>query len=149
MNAVLDVCFALLLGAAAGPATVSLKATHFGMDVSETACYENVLRVAARARVDRPAATAERDSKGSAHRTGPDDADDRRLARPGMNVRMDVIARVRLIAMAVRAGGRWVEIDPGRLDGRRGVCAVALRVVAGQVAPCPHEASGAAAGRAR
>jgi proline dehydrogenase len=32
------------------PATVSLKATHFGMDVSETACYENVLRVATRAR---------------------------------------------------------------------------------------------------
>jgi len=32
------------------PATVSLKATQFGMDVSETACYENVLRVAARAR---------------------------------------------------------------------------------------------------
>jgi len=32
------------------PATISLKATHFGMDVSETACYENVLRVAARAR---------------------------------------------------------------------------------------------------
>ena len=31
------------------PATVSLKATQFGMDVSETACYENVLRVAARA----------------------------------------------------------------------------------------------------
>jgi proline dehydrogenase len=32
------------------PATVSLKATHFGMDVSETACHENVLRVATRAR---------------------------------------------------------------------------------------------------
>jgi proline dehydrogenase len=32
------------------PATVSLKATHFGMDVSETACYENALRVATRAR---------------------------------------------------------------------------------------------------
>jgi len=32
------------------PATVSIKATHFGMDVSETACYENVLRVADRAR---------------------------------------------------------------------------------------------------
>jgi proline dehydrogenase len=32
------------------PATVSLKATQFGMDVSETACYENVLRVAAHAR---------------------------------------------------------------------------------------------------
>jgi len=32
------------------PATVSLKATQFGMDVSETACYENVLRVATRAR---------------------------------------------------------------------------------------------------
>ena len=31
------------------PATVSLKATQFGMDVSETACYDNVLRVAARA----------------------------------------------------------------------------------------------------
>jgi proline dehydrogenase len=32
------------------PATVSLKATQFGMDVSETACFDNVLRVAARAR---------------------------------------------------------------------------------------------------
>jgi proline dehydrogenase len=32
------------------PATVSLKATQFGMDVSEAACYENVLRVAAHAR---------------------------------------------------------------------------------------------------
>jgi proline dehydrogenase len=31
------------------PATVSIKATQFGMDVSETACYDNVLRVAARA----------------------------------------------------------------------------------------------------
>jgi proline dehydrogenase len=31
------------------PATVSLKATHFGMDVSETACFDNVLRVASRA----------------------------------------------------------------------------------------------------
>jgi proline dehydrogenase len=31
-------------------ATISIKATHFGMDVSETACHENVLRVAARAR---------------------------------------------------------------------------------------------------
>jgi proline dehydrogenase len=31
------------------PATVSLKATQFGMDVSETACFDNVLRVAARA----------------------------------------------------------------------------------------------------
>jgi proline dehydrogenase len=31
------------------PATVSLKATHFGMDVLETACYDNVLRVASRA----------------------------------------------------------------------------------------------------
>jgi proline dehydrogenase len=32
------------------PATVSLKATHFGMDVSETSCYDNVLQVARRAR---------------------------------------------------------------------------------------------------
>jgi proline dehydrogenase len=32
------------------PATVSIKATQFGMDISETACYENVLRVAARAK---------------------------------------------------------------------------------------------------
>ena len=32
------------------PATVSIKATQFGMDVSETACYDNVLRVAARAK---------------------------------------------------------------------------------------------------
>ena len=32
------------------PATVSLKATHFGLDVSEAACYDNVLRVASRAK---------------------------------------------------------------------------------------------------
>jgi len=32
------------------PATVSIKATQFGMDVSESACYDNVLRVAARAK---------------------------------------------------------------------------------------------------
>ena len=38
------------IGARGLPATVSLKVTHFGMDVSETACYENVLRVATRAR---------------------------------------------------------------------------------------------------
>jgi len=31
------------------PATVSIKATQFGMDVSETACYDNVLKVAVRA----------------------------------------------------------------------------------------------------
>ncbi len=31
------------------PATVSLKATQFGMDVSETECFDNVRRVAARA----------------------------------------------------------------------------------------------------
>ena len=37
------------IAARALPATVSLKATHFGMDVSEAACYENVLRVASRA----------------------------------------------------------------------------------------------------
>src|SRR4029077_18997788 len=32
------------------PASVSIKATQFGMDVSESACYDNVLRVAARAK---------------------------------------------------------------------------------------------------
>ncbi len=32
------------------PATVSLKATQFGMDVSESACYDNVLEVAMRAK---------------------------------------------------------------------------------------------------
>jgi proline dehydrogenase len=32
------------------PATVSIKATQFGMDVSESACYDNVLRVAVGAR---------------------------------------------------------------------------------------------------
>jgi hypothetical protein len=66
-----------------------------------------------------------------------------------MDVRVGVIAWVRLVAMPVRAGRRRVEIDPGGLDGGRGVGAVALRVVAGQFAPRPHEASGAAAGRAR
>jgi len=38
------------IAARALPATVSIKATQFGMDVSETACYDNVLRVAARAK---------------------------------------------------------------------------------------------------
>ena len=37
------------IAARALPATVSIKATQFGMDVSESACCENVLRVAARA----------------------------------------------------------------------------------------------------
>lgn len=32
------------------PATISIKATQFGMDVSETACLDNVLKVAARAK---------------------------------------------------------------------------------------------------
>jgi len=32
------------------PATVSIKATQFGMDVSEIACHDNVLRVAVRAK---------------------------------------------------------------------------------------------------
>ena len=38
------------IAARALPASVSLKATHFGMDVSESACYDNVLQVAARAK---------------------------------------------------------------------------------------------------
>ena len=38
------------IAARALPATVSIKATQFGMDVSESACYDNVLRVAARAK---------------------------------------------------------------------------------------------------
>ena len=38
------------IAARALPASVSIKATQFGMDVSESACYENVLRVALRAK---------------------------------------------------------------------------------------------------
>src|SRR5665213_318787 len=38
------------IAASALPASVSIKATQFGMDVSETACYDNVLQVAARAK---------------------------------------------------------------------------------------------------
>ena len=38
------------IAARALPATVSIKATQFGMDVSESACYDNILRVAARAK---------------------------------------------------------------------------------------------------
>ncbi|MDP8988455.1 MAG: proline dehydrogenase family protein [Acidobacteriota bacterium] len=37
------------IAARALPASVSIKATQFGMDVSESACYDNVLRVAMRA----------------------------------------------------------------------------------------------------
>ena len=38
------------IAARALPASVSLKATQFGMDVSESACYDNVLQVATRAK---------------------------------------------------------------------------------------------------
>ena len=38
------------IAARALPASVSLKATQFGMDVSESACYDNVMQVAARAK---------------------------------------------------------------------------------------------------
>jgi proline dehydrogenase len=38
------------IAARALPASVSIKATQFGMDISESACYDNVLQVAARAK---------------------------------------------------------------------------------------------------
>jgi len=38
------------IAARALPATISIKATQFGMDVSESACYDNVLQVAVRAK---------------------------------------------------------------------------------------------------
>jgi proline dehydrogenase len=51
------------------PATVSLKATQFGMDVSETACYENVLRVATRAREIRSRVEIDMESTAYTERT--------------------------------------------------------------------------------
>ena len=49
---------------------------------------------------------------------------------PGMDVRMGVVARVGLVAVAVRAGRRRVEVDAGRLDG--GLRLGAIAAVAGR-----------------
>jgi len=62
-----------------------------------------------------------------------------------MEVGVDVVARVGLVAMTVRAGWRGIEVDAGRLDGGfllgPLVGLILLRVVARQVAPSPHRAS--------
>ena len=96
-------------------------------------------RVAAGDRLDRPAGAAQRDAERRADRARPDDADDRRLARPRVDVRVDVVARVRLVAVAVAAGRDRIEVDAGRLDRRPCLRAVLLGIVAGQVAPAPHQ----------
>ncbi len=68
-------------------------------------------RVAARDRLDRPAGARQGDAERRPDRPGADDADDRRLARLGVRVRVLVVARVDLVAVAVEAGRRRVEVD--------------------------------------
>ena len=59
--------------------------------------------VAAGDRVDRPAGPRQRDAERGPDRAGPDDPDDRRLARLRVVVRVGVVARVGLVAVAVEA----------------------------------------------
>ena len=68
-------------------------------------------RVAAGDRVDRPAGARQRDAQCRPDRAGADDADDRRLAGPGMDVGMGVVGRVGLVGVAVRARRRRIEVD--------------------------------------
>jgi hypothetical protein len=107
-------------------------------DVDERAEPLTAGRVAAGDGVDRPAGTRQRHPQSGPDRPRPDDPDDRWLAGFGMRVRMDVVARVGLVAMAVHAGRRRVEIDAGRLDGGFLLGAISLGVVAGQTAPRLH-----------
>jgi hypothetical protein len=97
--------------------------------------------------MDRPAAARQGDAERRPDRAGPDDADDRRLARPGVEVRVDVIARVDLVAVAVGARRDGIEVDAGRLDGSLGLGTVALGVVAREIAPRPHRARAEVIGR--
>ena len=104
--------------------------------------------VAAGHGLDRPAGAAQGDSERGPDRTGPDDPDDRRLAGSGVGVRVDVVARMGLVTVAVAAGRDRVEVDAGRVDRRPRLGAGHLRVVAGQVAPAPHQRGPRQAGRA-
>jgi hypothetical protein len=107
-------------------------------DVDERAEPLPSARVATGDRVDRPAGTRQGDAQRGPDRAGPDDPDDRRLARSGMGVRMDVVARMCLVAVPVEAGRGRIEVDAGGLDGGLDLRAITLRVVAGQVAPGLH-----------
>ena len=69
--------------------------------------------------VDRPAGTTQGDAERGPDGARPDDADDRRLARGRMGVRVGVVAGVRLVVVPVgyrAAAGRGRS---GRLDGGR------------------------------
>ena len=78
-------------------------------------------RVAAGDRLDRPAGPAQGDPEGGPDRARPDDPDDRRLARLGVLMRVLVVARVDVVAVAVVARRGRVEVDAGRLDRRLGL----------------------------
>ena len=56
---------------------------------------------------------------------------------------------VDLVAVAVVAGRGRIEVDAGSLDGRLGLGAVALGVVARERAPRLHRRPAAAVGRSR
>jgi len=63
-------------------------------------------------------------------------------------MRMLVVARMRLVAVAVERRRDRIEVDAGGFDGRLGLGPVALGIVAGEVAPGLHASSGAARGAA-
>ena len=88
--------------------------------------------------MDRPTPACEGDAERRPDRSRPDDPDDRRLPGFRVEVRVAMVARVRLRVMAMGAGSDRVQIDAGRLDGGLLLGPVALRVIAGQVAPGPH-----------
>jgi hypothetical protein len=107
-------------------------------DIDERAEPLPSARVATRDGVDGPARTRQGDAQRGPDRARPDDPDDRWLARSGMCVRMDVVARVGLVAVPVETGWQRVEIDACRLDRGFDLRAVTLRIVAGQVSPGLH-----------
>ena len=72
-------------------------------------------RVARRDRAHRPARPRQRDAEGRPDRARADDPHDRPLARAGVRVRVDVVARVLEVAVAV---GRAGLAGPGLRIGR-------------------------------
>ncbi len=110
------------------------------------------VRVAARDGVDRPAGPDQGGAERGPDGTTADDPGRGPLTGAGVPVGVRVTVRVHLVAVAVVTGRDRVEVDARLGDGRLGLGAVALRVVAGQRTPRLHRvtwAVAASAARAR
>ena len=103
--------------------------------------------VAAGDGVDRPARARQGDPERRPHGPRPDDPDDRWLAGPGVLVRVGVVARMDLVAVAVVAGRRRIEVDARRLDRRLRLGAVASPDRRPADRPSPSSSPGRDVGR--